>query len=246
MSEKDPKLVRLRRTNAFGEGLGRPLESEQVTLAKEGIPNGALIWLEDGVVVKKGMALIHFNAWVPECCDSIAASIPNGVFPQVEARGGVLHSVKSAVSTVLSSLLPSIDTGERSGAPPSDSSSAEPKLDALDYVLRLRKACLLPLPQLTLPEDTTLLTLKVQLLSSNALWRAREFATSHPAADAAKPSTEHETVGPSLAEAGLTPKHLRIREKASNNVPGRCAWSHSGALPQMLVHAVNVSGVGFV
>lgn len=220
MLDKDPKLVRLRRTNAFGEGLGRPLESEQATLAKEGIPNGALIWLEDGVVVKKGMVLINFSAWVPECASPIAASIPDGVFPHIEAAGSVISSVKSAVSSVLTALLPG--SGPAASLDPAPTSDVEPKLDALDYVLRLRKSCLLPLPQLTLPDDTTLQTLKVQLLSSNALYRAREFAGSHPAIDATRPATEHETGGPSLADAGVTPKHLRIREKAANNVPGRC------------------------
>lgn len=50
---KDPKQCRLRRTNGFGEGLGRPCESEQVTLVKEGLTNGSLVWVEDGIVLKK-------------------------------------------------------------------------------------------------------------------------------------------------------------------------------------------------
>ncbi len=53
MTDKDPKQCRIRRTNAFGEGLGRPCESEAATLSKDGISNGALVFLEDGIVLKK-------------------------------------------------------------------------------------------------------------------------------------------------------------------------------------------------
>ncbi len=42
-----------------------------------------------------------------------------------------------------------------------------------------------------------------------------------PAADAARPITEVETEGTCLSDLGLTVKHIRIRERGLNNVPGR-------------------------
>lgn len=117
-------------------------------------------------------------------------------------------------------------------------------LDALDYVLRVRKACLLPLPQLTLSDDITLLvrtrytncsstlhftcvcpvtqTLKTQLLSSRALCTARTYALNVSSLSMDRPVTDVEpSEGRCLSDFGITPKHIRVREKGLNNVPGR-------------------------
>lgn len=83
ITEKDPERCRVRRTNAFGEGMGRPCENEAVTVTKEGIFNGNLVWVEDGVVLRKGMVLMKMWAWVPECADAVIAAIPPGTFPKI-------------------------------------------------------------------------------------------------------------------------------------------------------------------
>lgn len=109
------------------------------------------------------------------------------------------------------------------------------QLDALDYLLKVRRACLLPLPTLTLPEDMTLQALKLQLLSSPSLCVARSFAESHPTLATPRPVLESECVGPSLADVGWTPKQLRIREKGLNNVPGRVLKGDGKSLKSLYV-----------
>jgi hypothetical protein len=50
---KDPSKCRLRRTNMFEEVSSEALNIEAISIAKEGIINGQLVLLEDGVVLKK-------------------------------------------------------------------------------------------------------------------------------------------------------------------------------------------------
>jgi hypothetical protein len=94
-----------------------------------------------------------------------------------------------------------------------------PSLDALDWLLRVRRSCLIPLPDITVSEGVSLQALKVQLLSLNELAAAREHALTSPdtpyVADAAH-------VARCRLPPSTTAKHLRVREMGLNSVPGRC------------------------
>ncbi len=91
-------------------------------------------------------------------------------------------------------------------------------LDALDYLLRVRKACLLPLDDITISADATLDTLKTVLLTHPGLAAARWRAVHGSDTGAADPALVPE--GVSLGP-GITTKHLRVREMGLNSVPGR-------------------------
>ena len=51
--DKDPTKCRLRRVNMFDEALSEPCANEAQSLTKEGIVNGTMVFLEDGVILSK-------------------------------------------------------------------------------------------------------------------------------------------------------------------------------------------------
>ena len=51
--EKDASKCRLRRVNMFDEALSEPCGNESISISKEGIINGTMVFLEDGVILSK-------------------------------------------------------------------------------------------------------------------------------------------------------------------------------------------------
>ena len=58
--DKNPAQCRLRRANMFEEALSEPCANESLSLAKEGVVNNTLIFLEDGVILSKVPAAVFF------------------------------------------------------------------------------------------------------------------------------------------------------------------------------------------
>ena len=56
--DKNPAQCRLRRANMFEEALSEPCANESLSLAKEGVVNNTLIFLEDGVILSKVPAAV--------------------------------------------------------------------------------------------------------------------------------------------------------------------------------------------
>lgn len=223
---KSVDQTRLRGTNPFEEGARQPFGSENASLYKAGIGNGSLVWLEDGVILQKVRCTPDTcAAFVPCGLSRTSTLLTLGSRATLAAccvvQGMIVMKFRAWVPERVPGALADFDAAAAAAAAVAvpEGEEAPAPLDALDRLLRARRACLLPLPERTLPSDITLTQLKTMLVHSPSLAVARTFAATTPAAE--PPVTEVDTDGPSLADMGVTEKHLRLRELGLNAIPGR-------------------------
>ena len=224
---------RLRKTN-FADERQAIVQQEGMSLNKHSIYTGQLVLLEEGAVPKPGQLTLKLFVWTPEHAAIVASKVPPSIIPSA-TDGGVQH------------------------VPP----EGEVPLDAWEWSVRARSACLWPVSDVTCSREQQVRDLKQAILNMKDVAHARAVAEAvgrgegdgwafdpkglKARAAAATAAGEAEEAGspplqragstggakegpaglpqpdtvPSLAEQGITPDRLRLREVTAVKWPGK-------------------------
>lgn len=142
---------RLRKTN-FADELQGIMLNEGQSLSKHNVHTGDLIICEEGPVPKAGQVILSLAVWTPEHAAAIHAMQPQA--PPASPDGGGSYDA--------SQCLPALE--------------GEPPMDAWEWAVRARSACLWPVSDVTFTKERTIADLKTHILGMRDVAHARAVA----------------------------------------------------------------------